>query len=174
MNDLRHKRKAMIRLKKASRVLDQKALIGELKAAIKQEEEYIEKCQEYGASVNFIDAVPISFDDNLDVSAKTVNKEIFLNGKLFDKGDWVDLMRYVLHEAIHVLQQANGMVDGKTDKEDYLDDDNEIEAFQAQLSYMSKHEDPKEIQEYLENLLDHHDIKGKEREEKKEKLTEEI
>ena len=146
----------------------------ELKEAIKQEEEYIEKCQEYDMPIDFVDNVPMSFDDKLEVSAKTINKEVFLNGKLFDKGDWVDLMRYVLHELIHVMQQDNGKVNGKVDKEDYLDDENEVEAFQAQLSYMSKHDSPEEIQKYLENLLDHHDIKGKVREEKKEKLTEEI
>lgn len=171
---MHHKRKVLKRLKRAGRVLDQEALINELKKGIKKEEEYIDKCEEYDMSINFVNDVPMSFDDNLDVSAKTINKEVFLNGKLFDKGDWVDLMRYVLHELIHVMQQDNGKVKGKVDKEDYLDDENEVEAFQAQLSYMSKHETPQEIQEYLENLLDHHDIKGKERKEKKEKLTEEI
>ena len=171
---IHHKRRVLRRLKRASRLLDQEALVSELKKEIKKEEEYIEKCKEYNTPINFIDSVPISFDDELEVSAKTINKEIILNGKLFDKGDWVDLMRYIIHEFCHVLQQVNGMVEGKVDKEDYLDDDNEVEAFQAQLSYMSKHDSPEEIQEYLEHLLDHHDIKGKEREEKKEKLTEEI
>jgi hypothetical protein len=118
--------------------------------------------------------VHISFDDDLDVSAKTVNCEIFLNGKLFDEGNWDDQMRYVVHEIIHVMQQEAGEVNGQTSDEDYLDDENELEAFKAQISYMSDHEPPEEIQQYLEQLMDHHDMQGKERRLKIEELTEEI
>jgi hypothetical protein len=151
-----------------------KALIKKLKKEIKKEDEYIEKCEEYSKDPDFINGVEISFDDNLDVSAKTVNGEIFLNGKLFDGGDWDDQMRYVIHEITHVMQQEAGKVKEKTDRDDYLDDENEIEAFQAQLSYMSENESPEEIQKYLEQLLDHHGIKGKERKLKIEELTEDV
>lgn len=151
-----------------------KTLIKKLKKEIKKESEYIEKCKEYHKDLDFINNVEISFDDSLDVSAKTVNGEIFLNGKLFDGDDWDDQMRYVIHEIIHVMQQEAGKVEEKTDRDDYLDDKNEIEAFQAQLSYMSENESPEEIQKYLEQLLDHHGIKGKERRLKIEELTEDI
>jgi hypothetical protein len=148
--------------------------IKELKEGIKKEEEFLEKCKEYGVGPDFIDDVPISFDDELDVSAKTVNGEVFLNGALFDANDWVDQMRYIQHEGTHILQQATGKVNEKTNKEDYLDDPNEIEAFQAQIAYMADHESPEELQKYLEQLLDHHNIQGKERKEKIKELTEEI
>lgn len=150
-----------------------RAVIKELKEAVKKEDEYIEKCKEYDKNINFVDSVDISFKDGLDVSAKTINEEIFLNGKLFDENSWVDQMRYIIHEIVHVMQQEAGNVDG-SHEEDYLDDENEIEAFQAQLSYMSEHNSPEEIQEYLEQLLDHHGITGKERREKIKELTSEI
>ena len=150
-----------------------RAVIKELKEAVKKEDEYIEKCKEYDKNIDFVDNVDISFKDGLDVSAKTINEEIFLNGKLFDENSWVDQMRYIIHEIVHVMQQEAGNVDG-SHEEDYLDDENEIEAFQAQLSYMSEHNSPEEIQEYLEQLLDHHGITGKERREKIKELTSEI
>lgn len=149
-------------------------MINKLKEEIKKEDEYIDKCEEYGKDINFIDSVPISFDDELDVSAKTVNGEVFLNGKLFDDNNWDNKMRYMIHEIIHVMQQDAGQVNGKTDKNHYLDDKNEQEAFQAQISYMSEHDTPEEIQKYLEQLLDHHNIKGKERKEKIKELTKDI
>ena len=142
----------------------------ELKKKVKSEESFIEKCKEYNRDPCFIDDVHISFEP-LDVSAKTVNGRIFLNEKLLD-GTEEEQMRYIVHEAVHVMQQESGKVDGKTDDEDYLDDKNEQEAFQTQISYMSDHEDPKEIQTYIEHLLDHHDIEGKERREKAKKLLE--
>ena len=150
-----------------------RSLIKKLKQQLKNEEEYLEKCKEYKRDPNFVDEVSIAFDDNLDVSAKTINGEIFLNGKLFDDGEWNDQMRYIVHEIIHVMQQEAGKVNEKVKKDDYLDDDNEQEAFQAQISYMKDHETPEELQKYLEQLLDHHDIRGKERRRKIEELTEE-
>jgi hypothetical protein len=144
--------------------------VKKLKKKVKNEESFVEKCKEYNADPCFIDNVHISFEP-LDVSAKTVNGRIFLNEKLLD-GSEEEQMRYIVHEAVHVMQQENGKVNGKTDKDDYLDDKNEQEAFQAQISYMSDHDDPEEIQTYIEHLLDHHDIEGKERSEKAKKLLE--
>ena len=140
---------------------------------IKKEKPFLDKCKEYKKGPDFIDQVKISFEP-LDVSAKTINGTIILNEELLEDGDWDDIMRYVVHEIIHVMQQEAGMVNGKTSDEDYLDDKNEQEAFQTQIEYMDEHVSPKELQEYLENLLDHHDIEGKERKEKRRILTKEI
>jgi hypothetical protein len=148
-----------------------RALIAKLKRAVKKESEYLDKCEKYDRDPDFIDGVDISFKDDLDVSAKTVDGEVFLNGSLFDHGDWNDQMRYIIHEVTHVMQQEAGKVDGPVNKADYLDDKNELEAFRAQISYMSSHESPEEVQRYLEQLLDHHNIRGKERAEKARKLT---
>ena len=148
-------------------------MVRKLKEAVKGEDEFIEKCEEYGEEVGIVDSIDLEFDDTLDVSAKTINKRVYLNGKLLDS-PWEDQMRYVIHEFTHVLQQKNGKVTEESQSKEYLDDENEIEAFQAQLSFMSDYDDEEEIQEYLENLLDHHNITGVEREEKKEELLEEV
>lgn len=149
-------------------------LIKRFKEDLKQQEPYIKKCKEYGEDVDFIDNVEIYFKP-LDVSAKTVNGVIILNENLILSGDWESIQRYCQHELVHVFQQINGKVDGKVDKDKYLDDENEQEAFQAQLEYMSDHESPEEVQEYLEQLLDHHNIEDEnKREEYIEKLTKDI
>lgn len=152
---------------------EQRKLIQKMKKQIQKEEVFLEKCKEYGRDPSFVNDAKITFEP-LDVSAKTVNGDVILNEKLFEDGDWEDIMRYVLHELCHVLQQEAGKVDGKVDKEDYLDDDNEQEAFRTQISYMADHESPEELQEYLEQLLDHHDIKGRERKEKIRELTKDL
>ena len=176
---MHHKRKVLLRLKKAKseRAARQKdsreQRIKALKNALKQEDEYLEKCEKYHKNKNFVDSVQISFEPDLDVSAKTINGQILLNDKLFDK-EWDVQMRYVIHEIIHAMQQDVGKVKGKVDKNKYLDDKNEQEAFTAQISYMCEHDNTEEVQEYIENLLDHHDIKGKERKDKAKKLTEDL
>jgi hypothetical protein len=125
-------------------------------------------CDKYGEKPDFIDSIPIRFEP-LDVSAKTVNGEIILNSKLLD-GEYRDNMRYLIHEFVHCLQQENGMVDGGKEG-DYLDDPNEIEAFKAQIDFMEDCYDEKEIQQYLDQLMDHHDVKGRERKRKIRQLV---
>lgn len=171
---MNNRRKTLQRIKRAKMEREKRSeeyvsnLVKKMKTDVKDEKEYLEMCEKYDKDIDFIDGVKISFAP-LDVSAKTINGEVILNEKLLDES-WEDKIKYIVHEITHVSQQESGLVDGKTDKEDYLDDPNEQEAFEAQISYMKRHESPEEVQEYIENLLDHHDIKGKEREEKKEKL----
>lgn len=149
-------------------------LIEKMKEDVKKQEPYIEKCKEYGESPDFIDNVEIKIEP-LDVSAKTINGVVIINQNIVLNGDWEDIIRYVIHEVIHCFQQENGMVDGKTKKDKYLDDENEQEAFQVQLEYMDDHEPPEKVQEYLENLLDHHNIKDtKKRKEYIKELTKNI
>lgn len=161
------------RLNKIKRKQEQKKLIDKIKELVKKEKAYLDLCKEYDKDIDFVDDVNISFDD-LDVSAKTVNGDVFINEKLLDKGDLVDVVRYAIHELVHTQQQASGAVRETYDKEDYLDDPNEQEAFQFQIQYMEDHVSQEEIQEYLEHLLDHHGIEGKERMEKIKKLTKNI
>jgi hypothetical protein len=155
-----------------NRKAKQRRLIVKLKNAIKKEPIFVEKCKEHNYPSNILDNVKITFEP-LEVSAKTINGRIILNESLFDKGSWNDQMRYFCHEGVHILQQFSGLVDGPVDRDNYLDDPNEQEAFRVQLEYMDEHT-PEEVQTYLENLLDHHDIRGKERKEKIEELTKDI
>jgi DNA-binding phage protein len=159
------------RREKAKEKLKKEEFINKLKGLVKKEKAMIEKAKEYGENINFIDKVNISYDD-LDVSAKTVNGDIFLNNKLFESGDICDNVRYVSHELIHVLQQENHMVNEKTSKENYLKDPNEIEAFQTQVEVMDDH--GQDAQEYLEHLVDYHGLEGQERRKALKKLTEKL
>jgi hypothetical protein len=143
------------RIQNIKRKKEMEDFIEKLKEITKKEEAYIEICEKYNKDIDFIDDVNISYDDNLDVSAKTINGDIFLNGKLFDSKEMNDNVRYFCHELTHVAQQAAGAVDGPVDKEDYLDDPNEQEAFQVQLDFMKEHEPPEEIEKFkklTENL----------------------
>lgn len=145
----------------------EKQLVEQLRKELKKQPIAQHLCNKYDEDISFIDTIPIRFEP-LDVSAKTVNGEIVLNSKLLQE-DRRDKLRYLIHEFTHTLQQENGMVDG-TKHENYLDDPNEIEAFKAQLDYMEEEYDEREIQKYLEQLLDHHHLHGKERIEKIKEL----
>lgn len=164
-----------------SKASEQRKVIQRAKRELKSEPAYLEICKEYNVKPDIIDGISISFKP-LDVSAKTINGEVFLNERLFESGDMIEVKRYVTHETVHVLQQNAGLVDTKTDDndatttdgEDYLNDPNELEAFQTQLEFMDDHQSPEEIQKYIENLLDHHSIRGKERRKKVIELTQKI
>lgn len=161
------------RLFNIKRKKEMEKLISIMKDEVQDEELFIEKCKEYDVDPSVINDVNVSFDDDLDVSAKTVNGDIFLNGKLFDEGDEMIAKRYLYHEFCHYLQQTSGLVTEKTKKEDYLDDPNEIEAFNTQIEFMEETDSPKEVKKYINELLDHHHITNrKERQEKIKKLTE--
>ncbi len=162
------------RVEKIKRKREQEKFVNKVKDLVKKEQSYLDLCEEYEDDVDFIVGVSISYDDDLDVSAKTINGEILLNGKLFDKGDVVDNVRYVLHEITHCFQQLNNLVKKAPAEDEYLDDKNEQEAFQYQIQYMGDHVSEEEVQEYLEHLLDYHDIEGIERREKIKILTEKL
>jgi hypothetical protein len=161
-----------ITLPKFSKKL-QDRLIKRMKEDMKKQDPYLDKCKEYDKDIDFIDSIEIRFEP-LDVSAKTINGVVILNENLINSDKWEDIMRYCVHETSHVFQQGAGEVDGKVDKDKYLDDENEQEAFRAQIEYMDDHEPPEKIQQYLEQLLDHHDIKGPKREHYKRELTKDI
>lgn len=152
---------------------ENRKLIQKLKKDLKKQEEYKEMCEKYYKPIDFVDDIKITFEP-LDVSAKTINgEEIILNERLLDD-KYTEILKYLIHEIQHCGQSAAGKVKETPSKEDYLDDKNEQEAFRAQISFQSRHEDPEEVQEYIENLLDHHDIKGKERQEKIKILTKDL
>jgi len=142
-------------------MVSQETLIAELRKKLKRSPVAHRLCDKYDEDVDFIDEISILFEP-LDVSAKTVNGEIILNSKLLE-GDFRDNMRYLIHEFVHCLQQEHGKVDESTKDEDYLDDPNEQEAFKAQVDEMETTYDPEEIQIYLDGLMKHHDVRGKER-----------
>jgi hypothetical protein len=149
--------------KLSKRHLDEDQLAQELKSAAEKDPTVQAKFKEYGIDISELPDVKIGFED-LDVSAKTKNEAITLNRKLLSPVSkaFEQCMPYVVHELTHVLQQKKNQLHG-ADKEEYLDKDTEIEAFQAQVEYKKDHDGEDAADAYVEDLLDFHNIKRKKR-----------
>lgn len=124
-------------------------------------------CDDYGLDLDEIDLVPMCFAD-LDVSARTDHGIIYFNRTLLDE----DIDHYMTHELVHAAQQTTGTRPTKgADEGDYLDNKEEIEGFQNQTEYLADTRSEEEAEEYIEQVLDHHDVHDDgERERRKEKL----
>jgi hypothetical protein len=145
-------------------------LINIAKEELKQNSIMQEIFEEYDEDVSIIDFIPTMFAD-LDVSAKTDHGIIFLNYKLLTDGDFKKDYSYLIHEYTHWAQQCLGDKPTKSsDDGEYLNNPAEQEGFQNQIEYIADEHGEKEADKYLNHLLDHHDIKSKERTEKKEIL----
>ena len=153
--------------------LDRRQVIKKMKEVAKNDPAIIAKFKKYDVPIDEIDDIHIEFCD-LDVSAKTKDKKIYLNSKMLDgemNSDIKDPTHYLIHELVHYLQQKTGKNTGKDhNTKDYLDKPSEEEAFETQVDYQQREESPEKANQYVNKLLDFHDIKGKEREDKKEEL----
>lgn len=128
--------------------------------------------KEYNVPLEKIDDISIEFDDDLDVSAKTVNKKIYLNTKILEKGQ-KSVEHYLIHEITHFCQQLTGNIKGNSATVDYLDRENEIESFQNQVEYRREHEGEGTAEEYVDSLTDYHGLRGEEKIEKENELLDE-
>lgn len=153
---------------------DTEGFIAEMRKHVKNDPEMKKKFKEYGVPLDDIDEVPISFCD-LDVSAKTKDKKIYLNeSMLADDSPVDDPTHYLIHELVHYLQQKTGKNMKKhRDEDEYLDKETEEEAFKTQIDFKKREESEEEAEDYVEKLLDHHDMEGKKRDEKKDELLDE-
>lgn len=160
--------------KKDNELFDTIYLLGKIRETLIKDKVAKKICKEHSVSPDFLSGVIIKFD-KIKPSAKTVDSEIFLNQSLREKSFEI-IMRYVIHELTHAIQHAkNYNKNSLSNKsEDYLDRDTEIEAFQNQIEYDSENRGEKEAVEYVEELLDYHEIDGKKRESKKKELLEGI
>lgn len=149
----------------------EKALIDTIKSLLKQSPTVQKMFEEFGVDVEKIDDVPIEFR-KLKVSAKTKNGQVYLNEKLLDDGDFKDDVHYIVHEATHWLQQTNGDADKYRPKsdQDYLDLPAEVEAFGNQIRFMKEFYGEEKAQEYLDDLLDFHEMDGDARDKKASEL----
>jgi hypothetical protein len=82
-------------------------------------------------------------------------------------------MRYAIHELVHALQHMRNKTkkDPYKDKE-YLDRGDELEAFQYQIKFDKKERGSEEAYEYVDELLEYHEIPEDEANEKKKELLE--
>lgn len=145
------------------------SLIDQAKEKVKESDVYKDICKEYKAKSYYIDNVAVVFSPDLDVSARTDGGVIYINAKYIEDID--ETAHYIVHEFTHWCQQCLG--DGPTyspDSDDYLADDNELEGFKNQVEFIKENEDYTGAKDYVDKLLDHHDVDGKEREKYEKKL----
>ncbi len=146
-------------------------MIKKMREFLKKDEVVQNMFKEYDVDIAEIDYIPMRFG-KLDVSAKTDHGVIIYNYKLLTDGDFFKDFSYGVHEMTHWLQQTTGTKPTQSsDDGSYLDNPFEQEGFQNQVEYIAKHFGDNEAENYVDDLLDHHDIDSdKEKEEKKETL----
>ncbi len=131
-------------------------------------------CDDNNYGYWILKSVSIRFDD-IKTTAKTVNGNIILSKKLLNKSHET-IMKYVIHELVHVFQHIEEYdKKGTSDKHfNYLNREDEIEAFQYQLEYDKNKKGKENVEEYVDNLLKYHEVPRKERKEKKKELMERV
>lgn len=146
-------------------------MINKMKSYIKKDEVLIKIFHEYGVDINEVDYVPMKFGD-IDVSAKTDHGIIIFNYKLLEDGDFFKDYSYAIHELSHYLQQSTGTKGTKSsDDGNYLNNPSEVEGFQNQLEYIANEFGEDEADDYVDHLLDHHEVTDNaEKTDKKEEL----
>lgn len=146
-------------------------MIKKMREYLKQNEVVQKMFDEYEVDIEEIDYIPMMFG-NLDVSAKTDHGVIIFNYKLLCDGDFFKDFSYGVHEMTHWLQQTTGTKATKSsDDGSYLDNPYEQEGFQNQVQYIAEQFGDDEAEQYVDDLLEHHEVdKKKEFEDKKETL----
>jgi hypothetical protein len=146
-------------------------MINKAKKYLKNNEVMQGVFKEYNVDINEIDLIPTYFKD-LDVSAKTDHGIVYLNYKLLCDGDFFKDYSYLIHEYSHWLQQTTGTKATKSsDDGSYLDNPYEQEGFQNQVEYIADQFGDEEAEQYVDDLLEHHEVEDKkEIKDKKETL----
>ena len=158
-------------MQKKSEIKDKTLLLSEIRLELKNEPLIKDKLKEYKENPKILDGIPLDFKE-MDVTAKTINGAIFLNPKVV-KMEFSILMRYVVHEFVHVLQhiyEQKMNINSDDKDEEYLDREDELEAFKTQVKYDAKNRGADAAEEYVDELLDYHDISGKAAKTKKKEL----
>jgi len=137
---------------------------------LKRDPIIIDLFKEYNLDINEIDFIPMTFTD-LDVSARCDHGIIYFNYKLLENGSFEPCYAYATHEITHWAQQtANDKPTQSSDDGNYLDNEYEQEGFQNQISYISEHFGEDKAEDYVDHLLDHHDVKDKSKKDELESI----
>lgn len=150
-------------------------MIKKMREYLKTNETVQKMFEEYKVDIAELDFIPMMFG-NLDVSAKTDHGIIIFNYKLLTDGDFFKDFSYGVHEMTHWLQQTTGTKATKSsDDGNYLDNPYEQEGFQNQVEYIADQFGEHEAEQYVDDLLEHHEVEKKtEKEEKKEILMSKV
>ena len=138
-------------------------IISEARKLLKKYKVVKEILKDYGYDKDIIDGIPISFSDEIDVTAKTIDGKIYLSEGLMSKS-MNTIMRYLVHEIVHVFQHAKN--EGKKQKEyrEYLDDPDEREAFARQIQFHAQTKGKSSAEKYVKDLIDFHEISSDKKE----------
>ncbi len=156
-------KKSKLSLKEAKNlpILFLNKLINKAKNHLKNDEVWHRICKENGMEPDVIDYIPTKFGV-LDVSAKTDHGIVILNYKLLCDEDFEQNYSYLIHEYSHWFQQCFGeKATQSADSGNYLDNPAEEEGFTNQVEYISNHEGEDEAEEYVDDLLEYHDVDDK-------------
>lgn len=131
--------------------------------------------EEHDVDISEIDLIPMCFAD-IDVSARTDHGIIYFNTSLLDSEDaFDDDDHYMTHEITHFLQQTTGNKPTKGAEDgEYLDNEYEIEGFQNQLEYIADTQGDKEAEDYVAQVLEHHEYSGAKADDKREELMDAV
>lgn len=136
-------------------------VINKAKKIAKNDETWKKVCKEYEEDPEIMDFIPMYFK-NLDVSAKTDHGVVYLNYKLLLDGLSLKDVSYLIHECTHYLQQTCGeKATRSSDDGNYLENPYEQEAFTNQVSFIGDNLGEEEAKDYVDNLLDYHEVDGK-------------
>ncbi len=132
-------------------------IISEARKLLKKDKVVKEILKDYGYKKDIIDGIPISFSDEIDVTAKTIDGKVYLSEGLMRK-NMNTIMRYLIHEIVHVFQHAKN--EGKKQKEykEYLDDPDEREAFSRQIQFHARTKGEDKAKKYVKDLLNFHKV----------------
>lgn len=145
-------------------------MINKAKKYLKTDETMLKIFKEYDIDIEELEFIPTYFD-NIDVSATTDHGIVYLNYKLLADGDFFKDYSYLIHEYSHWLQQTTGTkpTQGAEDG-NYLENEFEQEGFANQVEYIAKQFGKDEAEDYVDDLLDHHDVEGKKERDKLEAI----
>ena len=143
-------------------------MIGKMKKNLSKDPIMKKVFKEYKTDIKELEFIPMYFKD-LDVSAKTDHCIIYFNYSLLCDGDFYKDYSYAIHEVTHFLQQSHEVTISSKD-EDYLDNESEIEGFQNQLEFIDNEFGKDKAHDYVNDLLEHHEVSNKELKNKKEEL----
>jgi hypothetical protein len=152
-------------------------IINKAKKIVKDSDVLKKIIKDWDGDDDSLELAPFCFSDDLDVSARTDHGIIYINYNLIKDCENMDeicdnIDHYILHEFTHNMQQCFG--DKPTQGADdgsYLENEFEQEGFQNQTEYISDTKGEEEAEQYIEDLLDHHDVDD---EEEREELKEEL
>jgi hypothetical protein len=138
-----------------------KRMIDKMRKYLKENKIVQDMFKEYEVDIEEIDYIPMMFGD-IDVSASTNHGVIVFNYRLLCDSDFFKDFSYGTHEINHFLQQTTGKQATKSsDDGNYLDNKFEQEAFTKQVEYIADQFGEGEAENYVDDLLDHHEVKNK-------------